>query len=285
MIGQLDRQGPLKNAIARPFPHRRHAHILQALASRGTIEVRAIAAELGVSEMTIRRDLVDLEAAGRLVRIHGGAVEAESSRTAAIDREEPHFEARLQRQRGAKENIAEHAGRLARGCRSIALDVGTTTFLLAQNLRDQAQAKIFTNSVRIALSLSGEPVEVYLAGGHLRRDEMSMGGNIAIEQFQALWFDIAFIGVSGMTTGGLYDYSFEDVEMKRVYLKRSSLRVLLCDSAKFQRMSLVHIGPLSDIDVMVTDAAPPPTIAAALAEAGVRVDIATAKADNRLEER
>jgi DeoR/GlpR family transcriptional regulator of sugar metabolism len=265
----------------RPFPSLRHAHILRALSSYGMVEVRAVAAELGVSEMTIRRDLVDLENAGRLVRVHGGAVVVEGSKPADMDREEPQFSARLQRQRSAKEDIARHAADLAKDCRTIALDVGTTTFLVAQHLRSLTQSKIFTNSVRIATELANDEPEVYLSGGRMRRDEMSMSSRSAVEHFQSLWFDIAFIGVSGVTPNGFYDYSFEDAEMKRVYLKRSNRRILLCDSAKFDRMSLVHIGPLSEINIMITDSIPPPAISAALAEAGVQIEIVAAKSEPR----
>ncbi|MBI2718109.1 MAG: DeoR/GlpR transcriptional regulator [Rhizobiales bacterium] len=259
---------------ARPLPQLRHAHILNTLAATGAVQVSAIAEELGVSDMTVRRDLIDLENAGRLVRIHGGAVDAEKNRPAAIDRDEPHFEARMQRQHAAKDRIAAAAARIAEGCRTIALDVGTTTLLLAIRLRSQTQAKIFTNSVRIASELGSDGPEVYLPGGRMRRDEMSIGGSTAVAQFQALWFDIAFVGVSGITPGGLYDYSFDDADMKRIYLRRSGIRVVLCDASKFERMSLVHIATLRDFNILVTDAAPPPAIAAALADAAVRVEIA-----------
>ena len=278
MIGKLgekrslvESRGPSR---ARPLPQLRHAHILAGLAATGAVQVSAIAEELGVSDMTIRRDLIDLENAGRLARIHGGAVDAERNRPVAIDRDEPHFEARMQRQRAAKERIAAAAARIAGGCRTMALDVGTTTLLLATRLRGQSQVRIFTNSVRIASELGSDGPEVYLPGGRMRRDEMSIGGSAAVAQFQALWFDIAFIGVSGITPGGLYDYSFDDADMKRVYLRRSGVKVVLCDASKFERMSLVHIAALRDFDILVTDAAPPPAIAAALAEAAVKVEIA-----------
>lgn len=265
-----------KSRVSRALPQVRHAKILNYLAATGVVRVSLIAEELGVSDMTIRRDLIDLEIAGKLVRTHGGAVDAERGRPAAIDREEPHFEARMLRQRAAKEQIASAAAVLARGCRTIALDVGTTTLILAQRLRSQIQnqTKIFTNSVRIATELGSDAAEVYLPGGRMRRDEMSIVGSTAVAQFQALWFDIAFVGISGMTPGGLYDYSFDDADMKRVYLRSSGIKVVLCDSSKFERMSLVHIAPLKDFDVLVTDRAPPPAIEAALGDAGIRVVLA-----------
>ncbi|WP_373504083.1 DeoR/GlpR family DNA-binding transcription regulator [Aestuariivirga sp.] len=259
----------------RPLAQQRHIHILSKLASVGTVQVGMLARDLRVSEMTIRRDLVDLEKEGRLTRIHGGAVDTGKHRRTVIDRDEPLFEARLQRQYEAKQRIAAAAARLAAGCKTIALDVGSTTLLLARQLHGESQAKIFTNSVRIAADLAAHTAEVYLPGGRMRRDEMSIGGRTAVEQFQDLWFDIAFVGVSGMTTSGIFDYSFEDVDMKRVYLRRSSMKVVLCDASKFERMSLVHIAPLDGFDILITDAAPPPQIAKALADANVRVDIVT----------
>lgn len=268
---------PDRTERARPriLPLVRHAFILKALAANGAVQVQAIASELGISEMTVRRDLMDLEAAGRLLRIHGGAVDVGRDQPAGIDREEPHFEARLLRNHDAKTRIATTALRLAQGCRTVALDVGTTTFLLARMLRNESYTKIFTNSVRIAAELGSDPVDVYLPGGQMRHGEMAIGGTTAIEQFQALWFDVSFVGISGLTSGGFYDYSFEDTELKRVYLRRSSLRVVLCDSSKFQRISLVRIASLQDFDVLVTDAAPPPAIASALSDANVKVEIAT----------
>ena len=146
---------------------------------------------------------------------------------------------------------------------------------LCEHCNGEVQAKIFTNSVRIAAELAAHTAEVYIPGGRMRRDEMSISGRTAAEQFQDLWFDIAFLGVSGVTSGGVFDYSFEDADMKRIYLRRSGIKVVLCDASKFERMSLVHIAPLNGFDVLITDAAPPPSIAKALEDAMVRVDIAT----------
>ncbi len=257
----------------RVLPALRHAHILSELAASGAVQVSAVADALGVSEMTVRRDLVDLEAAGRLVRIHGGAVDVDRNRAIEFDRDEPDFEARLERNREAKEAIARKAADLCQGCRTVALDVGTTTHIVARALA-QSSAKLFTNSLRIGAELAAAGREVYVPGGRVRAGELAVGGSTAVSQFQALWFDIAFIGVSGITPGGLYDYSFEDADLKRVYLARSGIRAVVCDASKFERMSLVHIGALKDFDVLVTDASPPPLLKAALAEAGVRLEIA-----------
>jgi DeoR/GlpR family transcriptional regulator of sugar metabolism len=254
----------------------RHAFILGALGEVGAVTVADVAARLGVSDMTIRRDLGDLEREGRLSRTHGGAVRAGAPEPAPRIAAEPTFESRLHKNALAKRAIAAAAAVAAQGAQAIALDVGTTTYWLAGLLGERRQAKIFTNSLRIAARLGEGRAEVYLPGGRLRGDEMSISGPSAIAQFEALWFDVAFLGVSGLTPEGVYDYSFDDAEMKRVYLKRATRKIALCDSSKFNAMSLVRIASLSDFDALITDAAPPPDIAAALAAAGVAVDVARA---------
>lgn len=108
----------------------------------------------------------------------------------------------------------------------------------------------------------------------MRPDEMAIGGSAALHQFSSLWFDIAFVGISGLTEDGIYDYAFEDAELKRLYLNRSSQKVVLCDSSKFQRMSLVHLATLAQIDTLITEKAPPPALAAMIAAANINVIIA-----------
>lgn len=269
------RPKPPTDIPARPrLPEMRQLAILDALRANGAVHVADLAAELQVSDMTVRRDLLELERAGRLVRTHGGAIPASGAPLVTMDSDEPNFDARLRRQKEAKERIAAAAAQLSTPYRTIALDVGTTTYLTAHHLRERAHAQVFTNSLRVAALLGATQTEVYLAGGRVRRDELSVGGAEAVAQFEKLWFDICFVGLSGVTEDGLFDYSIEDVELKQVYLNRSGLKVALCDASKFQRMSLVHVAPLTGIDVLITDAPPPPEIGAALKAARVEVQIA-----------
>jgi DeoR/GlpR family transcriptional regulator of sugar metabolism len=85
---------------------------------------------------------------------------------------------------------------------------------------------------------------------------------------------IAFIGASSISSSGIFDYSIEETEVKRIYLKRSSRKVLLADSSKFGGVSLAEIGPLGSVDILVTDAAPPTLLATSLKEAGLQIIIA-----------
>ena len=250
--------------------HVRRASILESVRESGSVQVADIASRFAVSAMTIRRDLVDLEREGHLLRLHGGAVAVQS---VAMDQEEPSFDARLNCDRIAKERVAAAALPLVDSARTVALDVGATTFLLAQLLRARQGISLFTNSLRIAAALSDGP-QVYVPGGRVRRTEMAICGPTAVEAFGKLWFDIAFVGVSGITAEGLFDYSIEDTEVKRVYLNRSSRKVVVCDASKFQRMSLVRVSGFDAVDTLVTDAMPPADIMMALDAAAVEVILA-----------
>jgi DeoR/GlpR family transcriptional regulator of sugar metabolism len=257
----------------------RHAYIVETLAQVGAVSVAEVAMRLGVSDMTIRRDLADLERDGRLSRTHGGAIRSEAQGEPpriAPHFTEPSFEFRLNKNSAAKQAIAAAAAEAARGARTIALDVGTTTFWLARLIAQWRGAKVFTNSLRIAGALSEGRCEVYVPGGRVRGDEMSICGASATQQFEELWFDIAFVGVSGLTGDGIFDYSLEDAEMKRVYLRRATRRYVLCDASKYNALSLAHISPLSHFQTLISDAAPPAELADALANAGVAVEVAAA---------
>jgi DeoR family glycerol-3-phosphate regulon repressor len=251
----------------------RHSHLVETARRRGFFMVADIAAELGVSEMTIRRDLIELERDGTLMRTRGGAVAADGTSEPIIDREEPAFDARLRRNQDAKRRIALAASELVVGRPTVALDVGTTTYLLARLLAERIGPKFFTSSLRIAALLGERERDVHVPGGQIRGDEMSICGPSALEQFERYWFDIAFIGISGVTAEGMFDYSLDDSELKRVYLRRSSRKVVLCDSSKFHRMSLVRIADFADVDLLISEQQPPAEIAEALAAANVDIQV------------
>ena len=241
---------------------------------RGFASVADIAGELGVSEITVRRDLTRLESQGLLLRTHGGAMVAKGVAAQAFDIDEPAFDARRRRNADAKERIGAAAAALVRPGETIGLDVGTTTLQVAKHLASRPDIKVFTNNVRAATVLAEGPSHCYLPGGQLRGKELSIYGSIAVEQLQRYWLDRVFLGISGLTDQGMFDYSIEDTEIKRVYIERATQVVVLCDSSKFGRLAMVRIGALEAIDLLITDGPPPQDLRAALAAAAVEIVIA-----------
>ena len=256
-------------SVRQPGP--RQARILELLANRGFLTVREVAEATGVSEITARRDLVELEERGGVRRTHGGAMTMRDGQVEIFDASEPTFDARRRRNIRAKVAIARAAAQLVKPGSTIALDVGTSTLELARCLGSVGEIRIVTNNLRAASLLADSPHAVYVPGGRVRGKELSVYGSVTADQIRAYWFDTAFIGVSGVTEAGLFDYSPEDTEIKRIYMERAKRVVVLCDAQKFGHHSMVQVAPLSAFQVLVTDEAPPASLAAALASARVEL--------------
>jgi DeoR family glycerol-3-phosphate regulon repressor len=252
-------------------PTARQADLLDRLNKTGFMSVGDLAAASGVSPITVRRDLVALERAGAVSRTHGGALGLKRYDDSAFDADEPSFEARRRRNGVAKTKIAKAAERLIKPGQSVALDTGTTTFELARLVRQISGLQLFTSSTRIAGLLADNPNPVYIPSGRVRGQELSIYGKSAVESLLGYSFDIFFLGISGMTADGLFDYSPEDAEVKRAFLARSALIVALCDATKFNHTAMVRVADPREVDVVVCDAAPPQGLSDALSEARVEL--------------
>ncbi|HVO04421.1 MAG TPA: DeoR/GlpR family DNA-binding transcription regulator [Candidatus Cybelea sp.] len=252
----------------------RQARLIELIGRSGFLSVVESAEQLGVSAMTIRRDLEALEAKGVLTRTHGGAVALPGQKLEVFDAVEPEFEQRRRRQATAKARIAAAAATLVKPNETIALDVGTSVLALAKALAGRPDLKFLTNNLPAAMALAGGRSPVYVLGGQLRAPEMAVIGAAANDQARSYYFDRAFIGVSGVIEGGFYDYSLEDSDVKRAFIERARQVVVLCDSSKFDHRALARISELKHCHVMVTEAAPPEHLARALADAGTEVVVA-----------
>lgn len=251
----------------------RHELIRQILDETGLVTVLEIASRCRVSEMTARRDLDHLAGLSLLRRTHGGAIAVPPAEQLLIDLVEPSVAARAWKNREAKAAIAACACQMIAPDQFISLDIGTTAAELALRLKNQ-DIGIFTNSLTIGALLRDGTPKVYMPGGRVSGTEPSITGAQAVEQLRSYCFDIAFLGASGFSQEGFFDYSVEDTEIKQAVIEQSHTNVMLIDGSKFDRLSVARITRLEGIDVVITDKPPPEPLAAALSDAGVRIKLA-----------
>lgn len=245
----------------------RRGSIRGLLAERGELGIAELAAEFEVSEMTIRRDLEELEARGVARRVRGGVI-------ATVSRSyEPPLAARATQASTAKARIAEVASGYIEYGETAILDVGTTTLALARCLRGRGGLTIVTPSVQAATELAGDPnSRVILTGGIVRPGELSLIGHLAEGTFAQLNCDVLFLGVGGIEAEkGLTEYNLDDTRVKRAAMAAASRKIVLADQSKLGRVCLATIGSLSDVDVLITDAPSKHPVLAAVREAGVEV--------------
>lgn len=263
--------GPDLVVPAAPAGARRLA-LHRLIAERGFVSVADVAKEIGISDMTVRRDLEVLERDGLIQRSHGGAVPAP---TTTVIPTEPSYAARRDLNREAKQRIAAAAARLVTPYQAIGLDAGSTVAYLAAELAAREALEIVTNSLQTILAMP-QPIlpEVFLLGGRLRPREGSLCGGITRKQLSGHWLDRFFLGICGIDEKGVYDYSPEDTEVKSVFIQQAKAVTALCDSSKFGRRSFVRVCGFESIDSIVTDAPLPPEIHAAATQARVQVIIA-----------
>lgn len=249
-----------------PAPLRKNM-ILQAIRESGFVAVPDLARKFAVSEMTARRDLDELAEQGLLSRTHGGAA-LDGFVPGHFYEAEPSVETRVVLNKDAKMRIARRALDYVEPGYTIALDVGSSCYALAGLLTDPS-LNIFTSSLKSGTLLHQAGVTVQMPGGRLHGTEPTLTGPRAIEYLRGFRFDIAFIGVSGVSSAGLFDYSFEDTEIKRALIANAQRRVLLIDGSKFDRVSAVLVARFDEIDVLISDRDPPGEIADALRAAKV----------------
>ena len=241
----------------------RQSLILQAVRSDGSARVSDLTQQLGVSDMTIRRDLEVLARDGLVEKVHGGAVLPGSHNA-----HEPGFEDKLVLERPEKTTIARAAAGLVRPGTAIAISAGSTTFALAQCLLDVPGLTIVTNSLRVANLFSGnrgpESAAVVLTGG-MRTSVDALVGPVADLTIRSLHFDTVFLGCTGIDPEvGFTTPNLAEAETNRAFIKVARRVVVLADHAKWGVVSLASFAKLEDVHVLVTDSVLPPEAHAAL---------------------
>lgn len=247
----------------------RQSLIVQEVRRTGSAKVSELTRSMGVSDMTVRRDLDALARAGLLEKVHGGAVLA-----GAPSSHEPGFEAKSEREQEAKEGIARAAAALVVPGTAIALSAGTTTFTLARLLRDVPGLTIVTNSVRVA-SILEEPMpgmhnlaraSVVLTGG-VRTPSDALVGPVADLAIRSLHVDELFLGTHGIDpVAGLTTPNLAESETNRAFVQAARRVTVVADHTKWGVVGLSSFADLADVDTLITDGGLPAEARALVAE-------------------
>lgn len=228
----------------------RYDYILDLLQHKRTVQVSQLMLALDVSGETVRRDLEYLEKEGLLTRVHGGAALVKMDTTQGL------FRSRMQVSIAEKKQIAQKAIRHISEGFSIGLDHSTTGMIFAQLIKEKFKnLTIVTNSNEIVnVFADQQSYRIVQCGGTFNHDELACFGDMALEYLTHFNLDVAFIGCGGISLReGLTENHLDGASMLRAYLAVAQQKIVLADSAKFDKVTFVKICDLADIDLIVTD--------------------------------
>ena len=253
----------------------RRAHILDLARRQGRVTVDGLAATLGVSAHTIRRDLNMLCDEARLRRLHGGAEYIEG-------RANIPYQARAVLNYGAKLAIGRAVAAMVPDGATVSLSVGTTPALVAGALARRRGLTIVTNNVNAAVALSeAEDARIVLPGGELRLPDRDLLNDDAVALFAAYRADFGIYGVGGIDAdGSLLDFHEAEVRAREAIRANAREAILVADRSKFGRRAAAVGGHIADADHVVLDQPPDPPHAALLGDLPGRVLLAEAEVSN-----
>jgi DeoR family transcriptional regulator, aga operon transcriptional repressor len=254
---------------------RRH-RILERVAEEQTIHIRELATDLGVSEMTIRRDITRLERDGFLRRTYGGA-------TAHVTRSlELAFNARALQSAAAKRMIGMAAAPLVAGASTMFVGTGTTAEQMVLYLPARDDVTIITNSLPVASLMGTRPGRVVILGGGVRRHELCCVGPVACATVRRYHADVAVLGAAGLSArAGITELDDETAEVHRLMAEHSDALVAVADGSKLGGVAAAVVAPAETIATLVTDETAEAAEAAALRARGVNVIVAPRAPDRR----
>lgn len=225
---------------------------MERLESRSYAETQDLSVFLGVSEATVRRDLMDLEARGLIRRTHGGAMPL-----AQITKDFTNSE-RLGRNTAEKAKIGKVAASLVADGDAVFLDAGTTTLQVATQLLHRHGLTFVTNGTDVFSCLVGAGVErLYVTGGEYNEVNHSLTGALAVETIRRFNVDKLFLSVSAVDLRrGQIAISYPALaEAQRAMIEIAQQVIVVADHTKFTRNALTVIAPLDAVDCIVTDSA------------------------------
>jgi len=217
----------------------------------GFASVQDLSDRFGVSTVTVRADLDNLQAAGRVQRVRGGAIRRV--------RPERSFEVTRSEAGPAKARIAARAVDEVRTGDTLLLDVGTTTTAVARELvarTDLHGLTVFTNSLTIAFELehAADRIEVVVTGGTLRPLQHSLVDPLATVLLEGINAHVAFIGCNGVDAdAGVTNVNLPETAVKRALLRAARRRIVVADGSKLGDVQLARICGIDEVDLLISD--------------------------------
>jgi len=246
--------------------------IVEEVLREGEVSVETLAARLGVSPSTVRRDLGLLERQGLLRRTHGGA-----TAVSPMLYEPFRYDSSFQEQEGQhaeeKRRIGFAAAERVKDGETIGLTAGTTATQVARSLRHRTGITVVTNTVNVAMELCNrEDLSVYVTGGYLRGGWFSLVGAPAIAGVREVFLDRVFVGVNAVhAERGLTCHHPDEAAVNRALVAQARERVVVADRSKLGRVARCLICPTAEVHVLITDRDATDAEVAPFAERGIEV--------------
>lgn len=229
----------------------RRSKILNILEKKKVITTRELEELVFSSTSSVRRDLLELEKQGKVIREHG---EVRLANPKNIDYS---YEARLYEQVRSKELIAEIASVFIGTNQSIFMDSSSTTSFLLPYLAEIDQLQVITNSVKLAPELNKmSNIALFVSGGEVKYGTNSILGNFAVDFLEKFYTDIAIFSCRGIDENGTYEANYNQALIKQKMIKNTKKAILLVDSTKFNMTHFFKLAYFEDIDYIITDKKP-----------------------------
>lgn len=244
-------QPSLANRRRPALASQRQNYILGRVREEGAVRVADLVESLGVSDMTIRRDLGNLHRRGLVEKTHGGASDLPASALY-----EPGFRAKSVLMRPEKDAIALAAASLVEPGTAIGVSAGTTTYALALQLSEIPGLTVVTNSIPVAdvLHRRARPDQTVILTGGVRTPSDALVGPIAVSSIGNVHLDIVFMGVHGMHSRGFTTPNILEAETNRALIHAGRRLVVIADHTKWGVIGLGAIARLNEAETLITDA-------------------------------
>lgn len=253
------------------FRNERREKIVGLLLSKRRMSVSELSKQLRVTGATIRADLEALTQENKLIRTYGGALAPQKAATPELA-----MDVRLQSQVEQKQAIGRMAASLVQDGMVICLDASTTSLAVAHFLRNRRGLTVITNSLAVAGAFVDSPgVNVVMPGGTLRHESASLVGPQAVQFLSKLEAELCLMGAHSVHAArGLGEVSQAETEVKRALAGVSRRVVALCDSTKWNRVSVAYFWPLAKVECVISEGHIPRETREALRQQGTRLLLA-----------